>query len=70
VEQTRQEGCSGSGGVGRRGAASAVWRGGGEGTFYRVGWRAEMLGGGRAAVEFNSTSYVVEARRGVDGTTD
>jgi hypothetical protein len=35
---------------GRRGAASEVWRGGGGGAFYRVGWRwrggEEADGGG------------------------
>jgi hypothetical protein len=48
---------------------SAVWRGGRKGVFYRVGWRVKRSGGERLAVEFNSVGYVIEARRGVDGTT-
>jgi hypothetical protein len=47
-----------------------VWRGGGEGAFYRARWRAERSGGGRPAVEFNSAGYVIEARRGVNRMTD
>jgi hypothetical protein len=40
-----------------RAAQGAVMNGGAKGPFYRPAWRVDALGGGRPAVEFNSTSF-------------
>jgi hypothetical protein len=44
-------------GVDPRAIQGAVMSGGAKGPFYRPAWRAKALGGGRATVEFNSTSF-------------
>jgi hypothetical protein len=40
-----------------RATQGAVMSGGVKGPFYRPDWRAEASGGGRSAVEFDSTGF-------------